>query len=396
MKRSQSLYSSEPACANARIVGAGLLQSRICHCEPVLGRGNLRMSRGLLREKAARNDGSRGLSSENATALSLVPGPLTDFQGCGTLCSMLTQLACSSCIIDDLRGALDTCVPDEAQRLAILREAMVWLGDEFDTCRIPSYYITRVHRLLKERAGLEMPFGELRQRCNEAGMAIRERVVQQLATVAGDLERMRTLLLWAIAGNHLDFRTVGTGYDLSTDDIAAQLGAIVAEGLMVDHTLELLAHATRGPRTLYLADNVGEIALDTLLVRELQRFGCAVTVAVKGGPITSDAVWADAHAVGMDTLAPVILSGPDTLGVPLDEMSAALRAELERAEMVISKGQANYYACSELVREYPAAFFCLLRTKCSVAARSLGLTCPRANVAVELEHQDTKTRRHKD
>ncbi len=306
---------------------------------------------------------------------------------------MLTQLTCSSCIIDDLRGALDTCVPDEALRLAILREAMAWLGDEFDTCRIPSYYITRVHRLLKERAGLEMPFRELRERCNEAGVAIRERVARQLATVADDAQRMRLLVLWAIAGNHLDFRTVGTGYDLSTDDIATQLAAIVSEGLAIDDTPELLAYARQGPRTLYLADNVGEIALDTLLVRELQRYGCAVTVAVKGGPITSDAVLADAHAVGMDALAPLILSGPDTLGVPLDEMSAALRAELQRAGLVISKGQANYYACSELVREYPAAFFCLLRLKCSVAARSLGLTHPRANVAARLEHQDTG---HKD
>ena len=298
---------------------------------------------------------------------------------------MLTELPCAPCILDDLRGALDTCVPDPAQRLAIVREAMAWLGDEFDTSRIPSYYITRVHRLLKERTGLEMPFRELRQRCNEAGLAIRERVARQLPGIPDDLQRMRTLALWTIAGNHLDFRTVGTGYDLATDDIAAQLAAVVDDGLAIDRTPALLAHARQGPRTLYLADNVGEIALDTLLVSELQCHGCAVTVAVKGGPITSDAVEADARFVGMDLLAPVILSGPDTLGLPLDEMSEALRAELRRAEMVISKGQANYYACSELVRDYPAAFFCLLRTKCSVAARSLDLTHPRANVATLLK-----------
>jgi len=300
---------------------------------------------------------------------------------------MLTQLPCASCVLDDLRGALDTCVSDEAQRLAILREAMAWLGNEFDTGRIPSYYITRVHRLLKERTGLDMPFRELRQRCNEAGMAIRTRVAQQLVSVVDDLERMRTLVLWAIAGNHLDFRTVGTGYDLATEDIAAQLATVVDDGLAIDHTPALLARARKGPRTLYLADNVGEIALDTLLVAELQRHGCAVTVAVKGGPITSDAVYADAHTVGMDALAPLILSGSDTLGVPLDEMSTALRAELERAELVVSKGQANYYACSELVHDYSAAFFCLLRLKCSVAARSLGLSQPRANVAVWLQRR---------
>ncbi len=297
---------------------------------------------------------------------------------------MLTTPQCAPCIIDDLRGALETTVPDEAARLAILREAMAWLGEEFDTGRIPSYYITRVHRLLKQRAGMEMPFRELRQRCNQAGLAVRQQVAVELAGITDDLQRLRTLALWAIAGNHLDFRTVGTGYDLAVEDITAQLAAVVAQGLSIDHTPALLERVCARPRVLYLADNVGEIALDTLLVAELQRHGCQVTVAVKGGPITSDAVWQDAHDVGMDELAPLILTGPDTLGLPLDEMSPMLQSELQRAGLVLSKGQANYYACSELAPQLPGAVFSLLCTKCSVAAQSLGLDQRRANVAALL------------
>ncbi len=297
---------------------------------------------------------------------------------------MLTVIKCASCVIDDLQGALVTTVPEPETRLSILREAMTWMGGAFDTCCIPSYYITRVHRLLKERSGQEMPFSELRQRCNEIGVAIRELLSDRLSSMDRDEERLHFLVLWAIAGNHLDFRTVGTGYDLATDDIAQQLRAIVDEGLCIDHTAALLSRAKSRPRTLYLADNVGEIALDTLLVRELVRHGCAVTVAVKGGPITSDAVMADAHYVGMHEIAPVILTGPDTLGLPLDEMSSAVRQELALAEMVISKGQANYYACSELAGQLQANIFCLLRTKCSVAASSLGVNSPRVNVAALL------------
>jgi uncharacterized protein with ATP-grasp and redox domains len=294
--------------------------------------------------------------------------------------------------MDDLRGALETTVSDEAVRLRILREAMAWMGNEFDESRLPSYYITRVHRLLKERSGLEMPFRELRQRCNDAGLAVRGQVARELADLRDDQERLRTLVLWAIAGNHLDFRTVGTGYVLAPEDITRQLAAVVSEGLCVDHTADLLIQVRQRPRVLYLADNVGEIALDTLLVSELLRHGCSVTVAVKGGPITSDAILEDAQCVGMDKLAPVILSGPDTLGLSLDEMSVAVGEELRKADLVLSKGQANYYACSELVREIPADIFCLLRTKCSVAARSLGLDQPRVNVAIWLNRDGKAVR----
>ena len=297
---------------------------------------------------------------------------------------MRSHLRCASCIVDDLRGALETTTSDERARLSILREAMAWLGSEFDLQHIPSYYITRVHRLLKERTGQDKPFNELRDRCNEAGLDILARVANRLHGIDAEAERMQYLALWAIAANHLDFRTVGTGYDLSTEDLVAQLEEIVAEGLAINHTSELLASARRSARVLYLADNVGEIALDTLVVTELQHYGCQVTVAVKGGPITSDAVRDDAHAVGMDTLAPIIQTGPDTLGLPLDEMSPEMLAALHSTDLIISKGQANFYACSELARGLRADVFCLLRTKCSVAACSLGLPRPRENVAVLL------------
>jgi len=309
---------------------------------------------------------------------------LTRRRICCKLATMRAQLQCASCIIDDLQGALWTEALDKETQFQILREAMLWLGNEFDEEHIPSYYITRVHRLLKERTGNQMPFRELRGRCNKAGIATRERVAEQLAKVSDDEQRLLTLILWAIAGNHLDFRTVGTGYDLATEDIAAQLSAVVSKGLTIDDTDKLLTIARQKPRVLYLADNVGEIALDTLLVRELQRHGCRVTVAVKGGPITSDAIMEDAMVVGMDQVAPIILTGPDTLGLPLDEMSLDLQAELEAADLVVSKGQANYYACSELVRERKANFMCVLCTKCIVAAQSLGVEDARANVAVLL------------
>jgi uncharacterized protein with ATP-grasp and redox domains len=268
---------------------------------------------------------------------------------------MRTSLQCAACVIDDLRGALEDTVQDGEQRFSILAEAMEWLGSEFCSEAIPSYYITRVHRLLKRRTGLEVPFAELRVRCNEAGLSVASRVAHRLAEIDDDLARLRLLCLWAIAGNHLDFRTVGTGYALSPEQVEAQLAQVVEEGLTIDHIAALLEEIRRRPSVLYLCDNVGEIALDRLLIQELQRHGCAVTAAVKGGPITSDAVLADAQAVGLTELVPVILTGPDTLGLPLDEM---------------------------------VQVFCLLRTKCQPAAASLGWPDrSRINVAVWLGKQ---------
>jgi uncharacterized protein with ATP-grasp and redox domains len=307
---------------------------------------------------------------------------------------MKTTVHCAACIIDDLRGALEDTVQDGEQSFSILAEAMEWLGSEFGPDPIPSYYITGVHRLLKRCTGLEMPFAELRARCNEAGLSVASRVARRLAGIEDDLARLRLLCLWAIAGNHLDFRTVGTGYALSPEEIEAQLAQVVEEGLAIDHSGALIDEIRRKPSVLYLCDNVGEIALDWLLIQELQRHGCAVTAAVKGGPITSDAVLSDAQAVGLTELVPVILTGPDTLGLPLDEMSFQVEAALQASRLVIGKGQANYYALSEIVRrdtphaDPPCHVFCLLRTKCQPIAASLGWPDrSRINVAVWLDEE---------
>jgi hypothetical protein len=100
--------------------------------------------------------------------------------------------------------------------------------------------------------------------------------------------------------------------------------------------------------------------------------GSYVVVAVKGSPITSDATIQDAEEVGMTRAASkIILSGTDTLGVVFEEAEKGFLDEFEKADLVISKGQANYYAISERKSRGGIAF--LLTTKCECAAESLGV-----------------------
>jgi uncharacterized protein with ATP-grasp and redox domains len=99
----------------------------------------------------------------------------------------------------------------------------------------------------------------------------------------------------------------------------------------------------------------------------------------------------DAQQVKLPELVPIILTGPDTLGLPLDEMSPAAEAALGASDLVIGKGQANYYALSEIVsstgawEDLSVHIYSLLCTKCQPAAASLGWPDrSRINVAVRL------------
>jgi len=296
---------------------------------------------------------------------------------------MRTHLNCASCIVDDLCGALDLVPLKEETKHEILKESFRFLSREFSTKKIPSYFITEVHRILKRISGIEIPFKERRDKCNQLGIKMAEKIALE-AEGLEEFGRFSFLVNWAIASNHLDFRTVGTGYGFQMAEIIEELRACLSEGLKIDRRAEIFRIAKNSPKILYIHDNVGEIAFDKLLIQELRKYGASVISALRGGPITSDATIEDGETVGLQEAASkIILDGPDTLGISLNEMSEQLKQELQTADLVIAKGQANYYALTEYKSKVPGEIACLFRTKCELVSNDLGET-GKINLAILL------------
>ena len=296
---------------------------------------------------------------------------------------MRTQLNCASCIIDDLCGALQLIPLEEKIKKEILRESFQFLAREFSTEKIPSYFITEVHRILKGISGIEIPFKERRDKCNQLGIEMAAKINLE-AEGLEEFDRFLFLVNWAIASNHLDFRTVGTGYGFQMAEIIEELRSCISEGLKIDQMAEIFQKVKSSSKILFIHDNVGEIAFDKLLIKELGRYGTSVTSALRGGPITSDATMEDGETVGLQEAASkIILAGPDTLGISLNEMSGQLKRELQTADLIIAKGQANYYALTEYKPKVSGEIACLFRTKCEVVSNELG-EIGKINVAILL------------
>ena len=121
------------------------------------------------------------------------------------------------------------------------------------------------------------------------------------------------------------------------------------------------------------------------MIGELVAMGAEVVSALRGGPITSDATLADGDAVGIAEAATrVILAGPDTLGISLEEMSPELAHELETADLILAKGQANYYVLSEYVKQHRRPVVSLFSSKCHAGPGVFGAELKVNNLAVFL------------
>jgi uncharacterized protein with ATP-grasp and redox domains len=146
-------------------------------------------------------------------------------------------------------------------------------------------------------------------------------------------------------------------------------GPDVAQGIDIDDT-DRIAALANGADVLYLVDNCGEIYFDELLIEELKSLGARVTLVVRGEYILTDVTMEDVQRMGLDKKVDrVLTTGSNAVGVSLEEAPAELLNALRTADLIISKGMANYESLSDAGFK-PMAY--LLRAKCEPVAASIG------------------------
>jgi uncharacterized protein with ATP-grasp and redox domains len=184
------------------------------------------------------------------------------------------------------------------------------------------------------------------------------------AMVAKSDNPMSTALHLSAAGNIIDLGTMHADHI----DVHGAIEDAVTQGFAVDHTDALVESLKTCEDLLFLLDNAGEIVFDKILIEELKKH-TAVTAVVKGGPIINDAIMEDAEKIGLTDVCEVIDNGGPFIGSPLNIIPPEFRARMDRADVLLGKGQGNY----ETIDAYPGDVFLLLRAKCEIVARHMGV-----------------------
>ena len=90
---------------------------------------------------------------------------------------------------------------------------------------------------------------------------------------------------------------------------------------------------------------------------------------VRGTAVVNDSIEEDAYDVKMDEYATIISNGDQSLGTVLSRTSQEFQNVYHQADVIISKGQANYESLSE---EKENIYF-LLMVKCEVISQYIGV-----------------------
>jgi len=272
---------------------------------------------------------------------------------------MHTALDCIPCLVRQALEAARFVTTDRAVHERLVREALLATA-AMDFGNSPVVMAQRIHRMLRDMAGVHDPYRAVKDRFNGMALSMLAQLEEDLAQAADPLALALRL---AIAGNVID---LGVNGNLTEPEARRAIVSVLNEPFHGD--IASFCQAVKEARSiLYLADNAGEIVFDRLLIERLPTD--RVVVAVRGGPVLNDATMPDAKAAGLSRMVEVIDNGSDAPGTVLGDCDHAFRQRFADADLIIAKGQGNF----ETLSDETANLWFLLKVKCPVIAGSLGL-----------------------
>jgi uncharacterized protein with ATP-grasp and redox domains len=265
---------------------------------------------------------------------------------------------CVGCIIGQGLRTAKIATDDERLHEQVVREIVNRL-QEFDFSLAPAVNSMIAYDTVAAVTGNPDPFRAKKREHNDIALAM-EQELEQIVESAPD--KLHAALQLSAAGNVIDMGV------MRSFDIKDAVQQVLEQGFAADDYTEFRESLEGADEVLFVGDNAGEIVFDKPLVRALSEHA-HVVYAVKSAPIINDATMEDAEYTGMTKIATVVVTGTSAIGAPPELVSDEFREILDRSDLIVAKGQGNF----ETLDVLPQDIFFILKAKCSVVARELGV-----------------------
>lgn len=196
--------------------------------------------------------------------------------------------------------------------------------------------------IMTKMSGEDDPMKKIKADQNNGALQIYPSA-KKLASIS--LDPFMTALKFSIAGNSLD-NMVGARND-AMDLLIPELDKFT---INTENIKTLKERLSKTRKLVYFTDNCGEIVFDKLFIDVIRRiYDPEITIVTRTLPILNDALLQDALSIGLADAAEVVENGMQEPlpGTILAKVSPHVRSLIEKADLLISKGGANYDCLTE-------------------------------------------------
>lgn len=244
--------------------------------------------------------------------------------------------ACIQCMMEKHLCNYDQEM-EESKKLEYMHR-MVKVVADADMTESAPVITGRILKLQDEMFGKRIDYVPVKQKFNGMMLLEEENIWEKILSAKDPL---RMAVQYAMTGNYIDFGTMSEITGKKLHELLEEADQIVLDEQEFSRLKDDLEHGTK---LTYLTDNCGEVVLDKLVMRTIQRLypKLQLTAVVRGAQALNDATMEDAQEVGLTQQVRVIGNGTDITGTELDQISEEARQSIEEADVIISKGQGNF------------------------------------------------------
>ncbi|NHK30818.1 MAG: DUF89 family protein [Asgard group archaeon] len=282
---------------------------------------------------------------------------------------------CLSCLKEITEKAIKLSTNDKALQDELLDELFTKIDRQFQLIKLPEFS-TEIFSDIASKTDVKDPFTKIKKESNLGFIKLIPQIKKTVENL-NPLNRLRTLFLYAIGANMVDFSTGGHSVEIS--EVVHQIMNFPNEGLKIDHFNKLMDSINSANKIIYLSDNCGEVVIDNIIVEYLvMEYGKEVYFGLKDGPIANDCMIGDFNRDGLNKVATETFAVSSSFGWNLNETTKKFKELVSKADLLIVKGQSNYETTLNNLNRYPEfkfpPIFCILRTKCVVISKHLGVS----------------------
>ncbi len=273
---------------------------------------------------------------------------------------MKMQPECFGCFFQQANRLLRYLKIPKERRFAILKKIGDYLFHIDKYTRTPAFYASAMYKILYESTGVKDPYKYVKRKYNKM---ILEMYPKLLKLIKKSEHPIYTALKLSAIGNIIDF-----GVETSLD-IQKEIKNINSIKFMKDDFKIFKKMLTSAKKIFLIADNAGEIIFDKLLLETISSTReYEIVIGVRGKPVINDVTIDDLKGIKFNKNIKIVSNGNDNVGTILSKCSKEFLNEFKSADIIISKGQANFESLNDL-RDEPIFF--LFRAKCAPVAKFL-------------------------
>jgi len=253
---------------------------------------------------------------------------------------------------------------DDEKRAAYLRGVMNIICSA-DVSEGAPVVTGKIEALAQEYGIEKFDYTEIKREYNRIMLDILPEIRKKVEEAEDSVE---AAMKYSRAANYIDF---GTQHKVTEEGLLERLEKASAERLDEAEYGLFRRDIDKAEKLVFITDNCGEIVADMLLIEKIREIkpDLKITVIVRGMPVINDATMEDAHMVGIDRVAEVMGNGNGVAGTFIEKMDSASLSRLRDADVVISKGQANFETLNGCGMNIYYLFLC----ECSRFERRFGM-----------------------